>query len=326
MADIRNEFAWSWSRDDIFHNCPRKLYWEYYGYWGGWSQDAPPTAALAYRLKKIRSVAMLVGDAIHRAISKHLRFGPSASGAVPLRDIRMDADNTLFYGLQESRDRDWERYGDPKRFTNLFEDYYVAGGVTEADRADAFSQIRDCVEGLAAMPIARRAFAVEKARRRIVDPPKMEDKKFDVDGITVFAAPDLVIEDERGGLHIIDWKTGAPQEASPAQLAVYGLYVADKLSVPIERVSAHLIYLSERQVRHIDDLASGVSEVRRRISTFTADVRERLTDVENNVAADIDKFPMTEKLALCRRCKFQQICERRQADPIAPSDDEAEPA
>ncbi|MDQ6779924.1 MAG: hypothetical protein M3Z37_02050 [Candidatus Eremiobacteraeota bacterium] len=50
MAELVNEFAFSWSRHRVFYQCPRKLYWQYYGSWNGWRDDAAHDCARAYRL------------------------------------------------------------------------------------------------------------------------------------------------------------------------------------------------------------------------------------------------------------------------------------
>ena len=43
MADkkeFKNDFSWSFSRDNAFNTCKRKYYYSYYGSWGGWNKDA----------------------------------------------------------------------------------------------------------------------------------------------------------------------------------------------------------------------------------------------------------------------------------------------
>ena len=70
MADITNEFAWSWSRHQMLYQCARKIYWQYYGSWGGWDAEAPKDAALSYRLKQIKSMAMLVGQLFHQRLQE----------------------------------------------------------------------------------------------------------------------------------------------------------------------------------------------------------------------------------------------------------------
>lgn len=327
MADIRNEFAWSWSRHNMFYDCARKLYWQYYGSWGGWGDEATDDASLAYRLKQIKSVAMLVGQTLHEVVRDRLRMRPAAGGAVPALQIRDEVERRVLKRMRESRNRDWERFADPRRYAILFEDYY-GSGIDERERDTALELVRECTSGLASNVYARRAFGVAKERLRIVDPDDFEAMRIDVDGVLVYASPDLVVEDDQGGLHVVDWKTGKPAKVNVAQLAMYGLYVAERMGVPLERIVAHVVYVRYGEAEKHANLRDSIAEARRRISTFTTDVRSRLTDIENNVAGDIAQFPMTENRLLCRRCKFQEICDRRAPDAVAPSEDEddADPA
>ena len=55
MAEIRNEFSWSKSRDEVFMTCPRQYYFNYYGYWGGWKATAPQRTWQVYMLKNLKN-------------------------------------------------------------------------------------------------------------------------------------------------------------------------------------------------------------------------------------------------------------------------------
>jgi CRISPR/Cas system-associated exonuclease Cas4 (RecB family) len=320
-TELKNEFAWSWSRHENFYQCARKTYWQYYGSWNGWEPQSPPTAQLAYRLKQIVSVPMLVGRTLHEVVGERLRMRTDAGGPVPAPQIKDELERRILKRLRESRNRDWERFRSPKQYAMLFEDYY-GPGFEDREREAALTFARSCVDGFAQSAYARRAFAIPKSRIRIVDPQQFDDMKFEVDGVRVFAAPDFVVEDEQGGLHIVDWKTGRAGKANVAQLSVYGLYVTEKLGAPLERITAHIVYLRTGEVTRYEHLREGVAEARRRISTYTADVRSRLTDVANNVAGDPDMFPMTDDRSLCRSCKFQEICGRVARQPEPPDEDD----
>lgn len=320
-TEIKNEFAWSWSRHEMFYQCPRKIYWQYYGSWHGWEPEAPRDAALAYRLKQMRSMAMLVGGTLHEVVRERLHMRPDAGGPVPAQQIQDEVERRVLKRLRESRNRDWERFGNPKKYAILFEDYY-GPGIDQKQQDAALALIRECTTGFAASVYARRAFAVTKKRLRIIDPSEFDEMKFEMDGVLVYAAPDLVVEDDEGMLHVVDWKTGKARKADVAQLAVYGLYVTEKLGAPLERVIAHVVYVRSGEREKYDRLRESVAEARRRVSTYTADVRSRLTDVADNVAGDIAQFPMTDNRLLCRRCKFQEICARSDPAPEAPDDDE----
>jgi len=306
----------------MLYQCARKIYWQYYGSWGGWDAAAPKDAALAYRLKQIKSVAMLVGELFHEVVGERLRMRADAPSPVPVAQIREEVERRLLKRLRESRNRDWERFGQPKRYAILFEDYY-GPGVNTAMSDIAIEQVGGYAQWLAASPYGRRAFEVPKRRLRIVDPPSFDDKRMTIDGVTVYAAPDLVVEDDQGTLHIVDWKTGRAAKANIAQLSVYGLFVSEKLGAPIERITAHLVFLATGETERHTNLREGVAEARRMISTYTTDVRARLTDIGHNVAGDIDQFPMTDDRSLCRRCNFRELCGRLDQPPAAPPDDDA---
>jgi CRISPR/Cas system-associated exonuclease Cas4 (RecB family) len=321
VAEITNDFAWSWSRHQMLYQCARKIYWQYYGSWGGWDAAAPKDAALAYRLKQIKSVAMLVGELFHEVVGARLRMRSDAPAPVPVEQIREEVERRLLKRLRESRNRDWERFGQPKKYAILFEDYY-GPGVNSAMSDVAIELIGACAQGLAASPYGRRSFEVPKKRLRIIDPLSFDDKKMTVDHVTVYAAPDLVVEDDQSTLHIVDWKTGKAGKANIAQLSVYGLYVSEKLGAPIERITAHLVYLATGEIERHDNLREGVAEARRMISTYTTDVRARLSDIGRNIAGDMGQFPMTDDRSLCRRCNFRELCGRLDQPPAAPADDD----
>ncbi len=320
MADITNEFAFSWSRHKMFYQCARKLYWQYYGCWSGWDDEAPKTARLAYRLKQIKNLSMLVGETFHSELAEILRRRRPAASAVPVDQLKADMERRLIKGLRESRNADWDRYGDPKHYTILFEDYYQSG-VSEEMEAEAVAALHHCVEGLAAEPFGRRVFAVDKGRLRHIDPPNVSENRVTFNGLVLYASPDLVVEDEHGGLHIVDWKTGKPYKPDLAQLAVYGIFVTEKFGVPLERLTAHLIYVSAGE-RQKYDVSEGVEEAKRGIATYVEDVRDRLTDIAANIAGDIERFPMTEKRILCRTCNFRELCGRLDEPALTPTEDE----
>ena len=182
MADITNEFAFSWSRHKMFYQCARKLYWQHYGFWRGWEDDAPDSARLAYRLKKIQNMTMLVGDTFHAELAEILRRREPAPRKVPVDQLKADMERRLLKRLRESRNADWERYGDPKNYTILFEDYYQSG-VSEQVEAEAKETLHRCVDGLAADPFGRRVFSVDKKRLIYIDPKNVADKRVTWNGL-----------------------------------------------------------------------------------------------------------------------------------------------
>jgi CRISPR/Cas system-associated exonuclease Cas4 (RecB family) len=323
MADIANEFAFSWSRQRMFYQCARKLYWQYYGSWNGWEADAPVVSRTAYRLKQLKSLAMLVGETFHEELAEILRRRAPQPAAVPTAQLKADMERRLLKRLRESRDADWERYGDPKGYTILFEDYY-GSGVSADMEAQAIDRLRSCVDGFAADGFGRRAFGAPKEKLRFIDPRTVSETRVILDGLVLYGSPDLVVEGKTGGLHIVDWKTGMPRphDVNVAQLAVYGLFVQQKFAMPLERMTAHLVYVGAAERRE-QNVVDGEPEARRTIATFVTDVKSRLTDPDANLAGDMDRFPMTTNTAMCRSCNYRELCGRVEEAAAAPAEEEA---
>lgn len=321
MGDLTNEFAFSWSRHEVFYQCPRRLYWQYYGSWTGWDPAASHSARLAYRLKQIQSLAMLVGDTFHAELAEILRRRTPKAQRVPVDQLKADMERRLLKRLRESRNADWDRYGNPKDYTILFEDYYQSG-VSPSLEEEAKATLRACVDGLNDDPFGRRVFSVHKDRLRLIDPKNIAESRVTWNGLLLYGSPDLVVEDDNGGLHIIDWKTGKPRKPNLAQLAIYGIFVSERFGIPTDRLTAHLIYVRAGS-REKHDIVEGVEEAKRAIATYVADVQGRLTDVAANVAGDIEQFPMTESRWRCRSCNFRELCGRLDEPALASDDDEA---
>ena len=320
MSDLRNEFAYSWSRAEAFYQCPRRFYWQHYGSWLGWEDEASKEARLAYRLKHIQSLAMLIGRIFHDVVGKELRDRPERPCGVPLEKLHGHAEQQLQEQLAASREKRWR--SSPKYNANLFEDYY-GGGLTAREAREGLEALHKCLDGFAAVGFGKRAFGVVRSKLRMVDDPqKFDQKRALIDGLIVYAPPDLLVEGKDGvSLHIVDWKTGRQRAASLPQLAVYGLVVSEQHHVPIDKLTAHLVYVGQDVCEDYPDLAAGIEEAKRNIGTFVSDVLDRLTDVSLNLAGDIDQFPMTKDLWKCRSCKFRELCGRTGETALVPDED-----
>jgi hypothetical protein len=265
---------------------------------------------------------MLVGETFHEELAEILRRRSPRPCGVPTKQLKADMERRLLRRLRESRNADWERYGDPKHKTILFEDYY-GKGISPEMEAHAVATLHRCVDGLASDGFGRRAFGAPLDKLRFIDPKEFAARRVDLDGLVLYASPDLVAEGKEGGLHIVDWKTGMPRpdDVNAAQLAIYGLFVQKKFNMPLERMTAHLIYLSAGQ-RRAQNVMEGEPEARRSIATYVSDVKHRLTDVDANVAGDIEEFPMTTNLTLCRTCNFRELCGRTDEPALSPNDED----
>ncbi|MFT7519705.1 MAG: hypothetical protein ACI9MC_001848, partial [Kiritimatiellia bacterium] len=65
MAELKNEFSWSWSRHRAFGECARRYWLNHYAFWGGWSRGSP--AREIYIQKKLNSRPQWIGTTVHEA-------------------------------------------------------------------------------------------------------------------------------------------------------------------------------------------------------------------------------------------------------------------
>ena len=72
MTELKNEFSWSKTRDEVFKTCPRQYWFAYYGYWNGWLENAPERTRQIYILKNLRNRYIWAGEKVHDCIQRSL--------------------------------------------------------------------------------------------------------------------------------------------------------------------------------------------------------------------------------------------------------------
>ena len=72
MAEFKNEFSWSKTRDEVFRTCPRQYWFAYYGYWNGWLEDVSQRTRQIYVLKNLKSRQIWAGEKVHECIQRSL--------------------------------------------------------------------------------------------------------------------------------------------------------------------------------------------------------------------------------------------------------------
>ena len=72
MAELKNEFSWSKTRDEVFRTCPRQYWFAYYGNWNGWREDAPARTREIYVLKNLKNRQVWAGQVVHECIERSL--------------------------------------------------------------------------------------------------------------------------------------------------------------------------------------------------------------------------------------------------------------
>jgi len=310
VAELKNEFSWSWSRHRAFQRCLRQYYLLHYGSWGGW--DATSPAREVYVQKKLNSRAQWLGIAVHEAAEWVLN--EVRRGHFPSPDRLVE--RTLRRGriaIEESR-AGMYRFN-PKRSPGFVDHYYGLEPGEEAWAADLVElerQVRGLFENRVFLRLAR-------VPERIREVERLETLR--VEDVPVYVSLDVLVSDGDGGFVIIDWKTGKEHDSETvvAQLGVYGLYVFDRYfrippSASVERPVGKVttMYVNLRTGHHevhqpTDEVLVGTVEV---IRTSAQAMRERLADRRENIARE-DDFPRVDAgHPACTSCAFRRTCGR----------------
>ncbi len=303
MADFKNEFSWSPSRDRLFDRCLRAYYWRYYAHWNGWRRDAPEEARVAYRLGKQDSFPTWGGTIVHDIVEVAMKNQRDFHQAIDVKVLHSQAKKRLREGWVESRDGQWVR--DPKRKLSLWEHYY--GGPD--DRSKERTQKVEDIVYTSLTHFAEGPFPALLARLDRSQYKSIEAlDSIQVDGNTVYVKPDLAFENpDDGTLWLVDWKTGSPKEADRFQVATYALYAREKWGVDPSQARGVLAYLYPGTQDVVDVSAEAVDAAAEQIRASMKKMRALLTDVEGN-GADREDFPMVEDRDVCSWCNFKQLC------------------
>jgi hypothetical protein len=303
MSTSANEFSWSHSRHETFQTCLKKYYFAYYASWGGWEESAAAPVRELYRLKRLSTRAQWAGHHAHLAIEyllKHARREADAAGVASAESRQIELMRREFRDSRAGACRT-----DPVRIPGLFEHEYhlevppeewkstverTALAIRNFIASDLWREIR-ALPDTAFLSVERRAY-------------------FLLDGLKVFAVPDLVIR-PNGIVRIYDWKTGS---AAPAehrtQLGVYALLAADRWTAAAEEIEA-IVYNPVQDQRETFAFSADDLETLREFIRDSADeMLFPLEQPEANVAGDGDNFDCTEKEEPCKTCPFLRVCPR----------------
>lgn len=298
MADLVNEFSWSFSRQQVFEACRRRYYYRYYQFWGGWDRRAPEPVRLAYVFSKMQSLPMLIGIAVHETLENLLKSqqrGRPLGNPVDLMRARLNQT------WQDSRRERWREVG-AKRCPPLFEHYYeveVSKERLQELRDKAIACIQRFLESDLYATIQRCGVSSWRSIEELAILPLGEDR--------CFVSPDFAFDrDEETWL--LDWKTGRPRASMKLQLLSYALFARERWDVPVGRLRAFDCFLAEGQLDEIEITEASLAEAEREIRDQITAMKATLADPAANEARKEDMPPTTDGNE-CRRCFFRAICD-----------------
>lgn len=300
-TDFKNTFSWSVSRDGVFKECARKYYFEYYGYWGGWQDDAPTRTREIYILKQLKNRWTWVGQVVHDCIARSLHNLSRSVPVLKLEEILRITRTIMRQDFRQSRSGRYRQ--NPKVYCGLFEHEYGAD-VSDSEWKAAAESVDRC--------LITFYDSDHYAKLRDLKPEDfLEVERFSSfadDGVEVRMKLDCCTR-ETDRVVVWDWKTGR-READAGlslQMACYAHYARQAYRVPLERVSARRFDLHRNQL-YVDTVTQAeLDEILAYVRGSIKDMHGLLDDVAENTATE-ERFRKIERANICLKCNFLKVC------------------
>lgn len=309
MPELQNTFSWSHSRQQVFAACLRRYYLNHYAFWKGWEDHAPPGVREIYIQKKLTRRPMWLGTVVHGAAEDCLK----ALMARRPRDKAQAIQRALTQARQDIEGSARGGYrANPTRIAGFQEHYYPDDACPPEAWDETLTEIQRQVSQLHEDPVYRRMTEVPD---RLVEVEKLE--QINVGDVPVWVKLDALVSDGRGGLVVVDWKTGRhhEDETIATQLGIYGLYCVQRHRAAPDRIQAmHVNLRTGERTKHPIGPAV-LEQARAHVTESAAAMRRLLRDADRN-KADAEDFPLLPPGApSCRGCAFRRTCAREGGDP-----------
>ena len=302
MSTFKNQFSWSISRDRVFQSCPRQYCFNYYGYWGGWENDAPKRIRQIYILKQLQNRYMWAGAKVHDCINRTLT---NVQRGISVLDVDQIVDITLNQMREEFRSSREKRYLTHPKTCALFEHEYDVP-ISDADWKKTADNMEQCLRNF----YSSETFNMLKGLPQQMWLEVEDFSSFNLNNTKIWAVLDCSFRTEDGGITIIDWKTGRSMSKDVSmQLSCYAMYAMEKWGVDPEKVKLVEYNLLANQGAEFNISGAEIKNTKTYIAGSIADMQSLLDDVRENVPKEEDAFLKVEDERVKAGCNFKKICD-----------------
>lgn len=305
------EFAYSESRDAALRRCPRAHYHATFTAWRGWSAPAGSDSWLAFRLKKSTPLAAAVGSAVHDAATRCVRAVVGGHRLPTLQELRREAGDALNATWVHSRRGQQTFLRRPADLpTPMIQEILYGEVPTPETLGRARTKLDRTLGNLLACDQLWTDVAAA-GPSGVITVDRFFRFELAPGGITVYAAPDLVLAPPGVRPTIIDFKTSGA-DGVVDQVLTYALAVRDGLHVDVSdgcvgQVIALDAAPANRVIRFAvlpEDIDAAAERVRENVARMHA----LLADVPTNTPQPLEAFARTTNERTCRGCAYRALC------------------
>jgi len=300
VNELKNEFSWSKTRDEVLKTCLRQYWFCYYGYWNGWLENAPERTHQIYVLKNLKNRRLWAGEKVHQCIQRSLNNIRKGVRVPPVDDMVSTTLDQMRADFRSSKSKNY--WKNPKSCGFLEHEYEME--VTDEEWKEVAGHVETCLRNFYASDIYDGLKFHPKEEWLEVE----EFSSFLLDHTRINLVIDCAIR-EGGGVYIYDWKTGKSlSESLSIQLGCYALYAMGKWNVPPEALSIIEYNLSFNKSNWFSSSYEEINDIRSYIKGSIQDMQKLLVDVSNNLSMEEDRFARVENEHITSRCNFRKIC------------------
>jgi len=300
MTELKNEFSWSKSRDEVFKICLRQYWFTYYGYWNGWLENVPERTRQIYVLKNLKNRQMWAGEKVHECIQRSLN---NIRRRIKVLSVDEIVTITLDQMRAEFRSSRAKNYLKNPKTCALFEHEY---GIELTD--DQWKETADHVETCLINFYASDIYDGLKSHPRNEWLEVEEFSSFHLDNTRINLAVDCAIK-EGDDVFLYDWKTGKSLSKDLSiQLACYALYAMEKWQVHPESLMIIEFNLSFNKSNCFSITHGEVEGIKGYIRGSIKDMQSLLKEVGDNIPFEEENFSKVEDDRISLRCNFREVC------------------
>ena len=300
MAEFKNEFSWSKTRDEVFKTCPRQYWFAYYGYWNGWLENAPERTRQIYVLKNLKNRHVWAGEKVHECIQRSLNNIRRGISVLPVDEI---VSITLDQMRAEFRSSRAKNYWKNPKSCGLFEHEYEIE-LTDDQWKEVANNVETCLRTFYASDIYDGLRSLPKDQWFEVE----DFSSFHLDNVRINLAIDCAIR-QGDDIYIYDWKTGKSlSEDLSIQLCCYALYAIEKWHVHPESLSIIEYNLPINKSNWFSITQGEVGDIKGYITGSIKDMQSLLMNIGNNTPLEEERFSKVEDERVSLRCNFRKVC------------------
>ena len=304
--------SWSLTRQRTFSQCPRMGFFEYYS-------EGEPEAYLAWNLRELITLPMLVGEVVDLVIAAALkRVGrgenlPTDMAKVGIKtlDRFISASPRLVQSMRQSARTAESRRSSP--YKALLNDWYEIDQGAEY-RNVLRGQVAVCLDTFENSEVVERIVEVETASWGPFTRSMRTRPYFDLNGLRAYTSFDFYFRSGED-LFILDWKSGIPspvaRESAEVQLDLYALYGAKVLGTQPDHIFKQAVWLRHSGAWAPIPVTAGSLEDAEKMALSQVDQersRINVSEIDGSYLADRSLFPPVPSSSKCCFCKYREIC------------------